>query len=923
MNQRILSFLVCVLSCMAASAGTLESELEKVPQMREIADSSSDDDALGGIITTLVDKSLGGFFNNIDKTLGKAVESVNSVIDSRHLAYEIAVRQAEKDLEKANAANRLERQLYASTANRVAGKHRRASEILYQALAAEKSDANRRRIFYALLECYIATRDYAGMSTIFGTLDKMPAGAKEDAVRMAWYKGIYCFETGDNHGCLEHLGNATDIILGEGSGVGNSILSQYTPHIMLLKAQLYKRLGRGMEVVDDLDNVSDALRMTNDTLCMSAYIDMACADILGDSEYMGRGFDRVDRALRTIQKKYPEGSQMELSALKMAGSLALRNSLRPKEKRIFSRFSEKGAFYYLYGCNVLARRIWGQGMAAQQTDIRRELAHASLIRARDKGEVKGAYYKDLARDLYRTELDSMRSKLRTDFASMSEGQRSDYMAVMAKVFNDIYNFAEYDSRNKKTRGMVYDACLLHKSLLLSFSQSVNRAIRETGDSSLAADNERLNQLRSRLVALEQDGDYSQSDPLRAQIGELERSLVLALGKTSDLTAFMNTTYRDVQAAMENDDLAMEFYTFNNNMDVRGQIRERYIYLRHDKDPEIVPLSFPQQQINIKEKFQLRGLYMQVWKPLADKKLLKPGMNIYFSAAGRWNSIPMEYLPCGDGKYMNEQYNMVRVSTTRTFPSHKAAVASDAVLFGGLDYNIDLDEMAFQRDEAASRGGASEAWTYLPGTQTEVENIDRILSEAGHPTRSFTGAEGVEEAFKAIGGKPHHVIHVATHGYFRQNSDRRAFNSTSELYDDILDRTGLVFAGANQIIFGGRTDGLDDGHLTAREIALMDLSQTDMVVMSACESGLGGSNTEGVFGLQRGFKLAGAGTLVMSLWEVNDEATQVMMTSFYRGLVEGLDRREAFSRAQAEVRKGTFGGTPGSDPYIWNSFVIMD
>lgn len=912
-----------MLCSVALFAETIESELEKVPQLKEISGTSSDDDAIGSIVSTLVDKTLGGLFNNIDKSLGKVVESVNSVIDTRHLAYEIAVRQAEKDLSKATAANRLERQLYASAANRYAGKHRRAAEILYQALSTEKSDANRRRIFYSLLECYIVTSDYAGMNTVFGTLDKMGAGGREDAIRMAWYKGIYCFETGDNHGCLEQIDTASKLILGDGNVVDSSVLTEYTPHVMLLKAQLYKRLGRGMEVVNDLDRVSNALSATNDTLCMSAYIDLASADILGDSENMSRGFDRVERALRTIQKQYPYGSQLELSALKMAGSLALRNSLRPKEKQTFNRFVSKGAFYYLYGCNVLARRIWGKGMAAQQTDIRRELAHAAIIRAREKGEVKGASYKELARDLYLTELDSMRSKLRTDFASMSEGQRSDYMVVMAKVFNDIYNFAEYDSQSKKTRCMVYDACLLHKSLLLSFSQSVSRAIREAGDAALAADNERLGQLRARLVDLEQNGDYTQSDHMRAQIGELERSLQLALARTSDLTAFMNTTYKDVQASLGKDDLAMEFYTFNNNMDARAQLRERYIYLRQGKDPEIVPLSFPQQQINLKEKFQLRGLYMQVWKPLADKKLLKPGMNIYFSAAGRWNGIPMEYLPCGDGKYMNELYNMVRVSTTRTFPSHKAAAPVDAVLFGGLDYNIDLDEMAFQRDEAASRGGAPAAWSYLPGTQAEVENIDRILSEAGHSTQAFTGADGVEEAFKALGGKPHQVIHVATHGYFRQNSARRAFNSTSELYDDILDRTGLVFAGANQAVFGERMQGLDDGHLTAREIALMDLSQTDMVVMSACESGLGGSNTEGVFGLQRGFKLAGAGTLVMSLWEVNDEATQVMMTSFYRGLVEGLDRREAFSRAQAEVRKGTFGGTPGSDPYIWNSFVIMD
>ena len=113
------------------------------------------------------------------------------------------------------------------------------------------------------------------------------------------------------------------------------------------------------------------------------------------------------------------------------------------------------------------------------------------------------------------------------------------------------------------------------------------------------------------------------------------------------------------------------------------------------------------------------------------------------------------------------------------------------------------------------------------------------------------------------------------------------------------------------------EGAEDGILSSMEIANLDLSNTDLVVLSACQTGLGDINTEGVSGIQQAFKLAGVNTLVMSLWEVSDKATSIMMTNLYKNLSKGKNKREAFNAAVQAVKKWD------NDPYYWAAFIMLD
>ena len=195
------------------------------------------------------------------------------------------------------------------------------------------------------------------------------------------------------------------------------------------------------------------------------------------------------------------------------------------------------------------------------------------------------------------------------------------------------------------------------------------------------------------------------------------------------------------------------------------------------------------------------------------------------------------------------------------------------------------------------------------------------------TDMFIREMGIEENFKALSGKKNSIVHIATHGFsFNEKHEGRKILSsvlgdswTVSVSDANLNYSGLLFSGANNIL-NGRVlpPKVENGILTSREISMLDLRGADMIVLSACETGLGDIKEDGVFGLQRGFKKAGAQTILMSLWSVNDRATQMMMTSFYQALMEGNSRHAAFKEAQEKVRAAGF-----TAPFYWASFIMLD
>ena len=209
---------------------------------------------------------------------------------------------------------------------------------------------------------------------------------------------------------------------------------------------------------------------------------------------------------------------------------------------------------------------------------------------------------------------------------------------------------------------------------------------------------------------------------------------------------------------------------------------------------------------------------------------------------------------------------------------------------------------------------------LPGTQLEIDTVYSILKSKGWNVNKYSGLEATETNLKEI-NKPN-LLHIATHGFFFEDSkklkkSRSLSTENKNILNDPLLRSGLVFSGAENTI-NGEILTKNNGWLNSYEASLLNLSGTELVVLSACETGSGEvRNGKGVYGLQRAILQAGAKTLIMSLWEVDDEATKELMTYFYEFWIDNhLSKRNAFIKAQKKIREKY------KHPYYWGAFVLI-
>ena len=187
----------------------------------------------------------------------------------------------------------------------------------------------------------------------------------------------------------------------------------------------------------------------------------------------------------------------------------------------------------------------------------------------------------------------------------------------------------------------------------------------------------------------------------------------------------------------------------------------------------------------------------------------------------------------------------------------------------------------------------------------MKQISKLLEESKWKVDLLLGKDAIEEAVKSVENP--RVLHIATHGNFRETPSIRLtgsfqFDERQKLMSSYI-KSYLLFAGAEKTLNNPMKYNplTDDGLLTAYEAKNLRLDMTELVVLSACESGLGEvRNWEGIYGLNRAFKLAGAKSIIMGLWEVKDKASMLLMTNFYKKWLTGIDKHDAFRQAQLEL-----------------------
>lgn len=298
-----------------------------------------------------------------------------------------------------------------------------------------------------------------------------------------------------------------------------------------------------------------------------------------------------------------------------------------------------------------------------------------------------------------------------------------------------------------------------------------------------------------------------------------------------------------------------------------------------------------------------------------------------------NEVSLGLLPRSDGKLVMDTYDVRVVSSTKDLlRPHRQPSASTAVVIGNPKFSMSEKEpdvasaTPAARSRDARRGGALDP---LPGTQVEVQNVDKLLRSNNWQVQTYTDAEAQVTRVKQV-ERPR-LLHVATHGFFEPDQKQELpahTNLPSEerpsMLEDPMLRSGLYFAGANRALQGAAsTPGGDDGVLTAYEASQLHLEGTELVVLSACETGLGETqNGEGVFGLRRALQEAGAEFVLMSLWKMPDQETQELMQKFYQKWLAGEDKGTALHEAQQELREAVRQRYGKDHPYYWGAFVLV-
>jgi CHAT domain-containing protein/ankyrin repeat protein len=488
-------------------------------------------------------------------------------------------------------------------------------------------------------------------------------------------------------------------------------------------------------------------------------------------------------------------------------------------------------------------------------------------------------------------------------------------------------------------------------------------------------------LLSQMYSVSKESRKYDIDSLEEVVVMQEKQLARKSDQLEFIHQNIKFTADDIKERLKENEAAIEFIHFEyNDMKWTGNTMYCALVLRNDyKYPEIIKLfdskdlekimgsnakkSAPtyvsslygttikesQNMFSDSAKYKI-DLYNLVWKPL--EKSLDGVDKVYYSPSGLLHKIAFDAIQTPDTLYLSDKYKMNYLSSTRSLcydrKTFKIMQDMKMYLFGGIEYDLDsitLVSTALEQrgtsDMTASRNVSfvqdstrGAAFNFLSGTVEEVDNINLMFEEKKIKTQSNMSFLATEESFKMLSNQNEpNIAHIATHGFFSpdpqkinqtekknltrmggDNSAARAFTHA----ENPLFRSGLVFAGANRVWKGEKPiEGIDDGILTAYEISNLNLSNTKLVVMSACETGLGDiKGSEGVYGLQRSFKMAGVDYLVMSLWEVPDYHTSKLMQSFYDNWLKGMDICEAFNKAQSEMRKKY-------DPYYWAAFVLIE
>lgn len=581
--------------------------------------------------------------------------------------------------------------------------------------------------------------------------------------------------------------------------------------------------------------------------------------------------------------------------------------------------NDLGNFYRMQGRFAEAEQKLNESLTIRATAL--DTNHPDYVKSQE--DLAILYWKkgDLAKAdaSYKIAMDKSLDFINRYFPPMSEAEKTKYWDVLQPRFQRYYNYClEASATNPTVLQTLFDYQIATKGLLLNSTNKIKKAILASGNAELIKDylawldkKETL----ARYYSLSKEDLANQKIDLAGlekEANDMERSLSQRSSAFSQGYTAEQVTYSKVAAVLADQDAVIEFIRIRAfDKDFTADSKYAALVLTKGAAPKLIVLDNGNQLETRYAKFYRNAIqqrsednysYEQFWAKL--DPALTGKKNLYISADGVYNQLSLSTLKKPGGDYLLNRFDLVLVGNARDVISLKTAKTTpsnkNAFLLGFPDYGGD-------------------AVATLPGTKVEVESIVRLLKTGGYQPVSYQQKTATEAVIKSIKGQS--IVHIATHGYFQPDVEQTAAGVHQEnAKNNPLLRSGLLLAGASPTLKGEVLPNLesnDNGVLTAYEAMNLVLDGTDLIVLSACETGLGDVRAgEGVYGLQRAFLVAGAKAMVMSLWKVDDAATQLLMTNFYTNLMKGMPKAKAFKQAQLQLM------AKYKEPYYWGAFVMM-
>ncbi len=532
------------------------------------------------------------------------------------------------------------------------------------------------------------------------------------------------------------------------------------------------------------------------------------------------------------------------------------------------------------------------------------------------------------------------------------------------ILNDIINsknfplsFLNRNTKDKEIARVALNEELILKNLSVKNQNRIKNYIKKSNNDTLKMtyieyiQNKKILLKLNELDKLNRPKEY---DELVLKTEELEKYLVQNSKVFSHNKILTPITFNQIYNQFKNDEIFINIVSYNYyDKGITDSILYSAFILKKDsKFPQFIPL-FEEKQLNtileqnknlsdrskIDINYQEKALSNLLLKPLENE--LKGISTIYLSLSGLTHQINVAALPVNENQTFGQKYKIHILNSPSELIDYTATSFDkkeklDFILYGGIDYDKKINISPTDRNLAhfdeeikalQTRSGIS-SFGYLSATKNEIENISTLANKSNLKAIIFEDRNATEESIKQLDGRTiPFVLHLATHGFFfpdpviESSNDKLFIEGKSKIFkssDDPMMRSGLVFSGANKS-WGKSNENQseDDGILTANEISNLDLSACQLVVLSACETGLGEvKGSEGVFGLQRAFKMAGVKNIIMSLWKVPDTQTAELFNIFYSECFAGKTIHEAFKMAQSKMKEKY-------SPYYWAGFVLLE